>query len=193
MTLTGLYNVLEKLRAGTAPTALEESDRRTFDDGLVLIMQELHDKLDAAVFDAYGWPATLTDDEILTRLVALNKARAKEEQSGQVRWLRPDYQIPRFGSQKEKAELDLLGADISQAEATGPKPNYPNDGLEQVYAVMAVLSRATAPMDANSIALTFKQGRKIAPKITEVLAAGLRYGDLNSTDGGRTYQLRRAA
>ena len=74
-----------------------------------------------------------------------------------------------------------------------PKPNYPTDGLEQVYAVMAVLSRANAPMDANSIALTFKQGRKIASKITAVLAAGLRYGDLNSTDGGRTYQLRRAA
>jgi len=193
LTLTGLYNVLEKLRAGTAPAALEQSDRRTFDDGLVLIIQELHDKLDAAVFDAYGWPVTLTDDEILANLVALNKARAKEEAKGLVRWLRPDYQIPRFGSVKEKAELDLLGADISQTEATGPKPNYPADGLEQVYAVMAVLSRANAPMGANSIALTFKQGRKISDKISAVLEAGLRYGDLNSTDGGRTYQLRRAA
>ena len=28
-----------------------------------------------------------------------------------------------------------------------------------------------------------EQGRKVASKITAVLAAGLRYGDLNSTDG----------
>lgn len=33
-------------------------------------------KLDAAVFGAYGWPADLTDEEILARLLALNLARA---------------------------------------------------------------------------------------------------------------------
>ena len=32
--------------------------------------------LDAAVFDAYGWPHDLSDDEILARLLALNLARA---------------------------------------------------------------------------------------------------------------------
>ena len=38
-----------------------------------------HKKLDAAVSAAYGWPAGLTDDEILTRLLALNLERAAEE------------------------------------------------------------------------------------------------------------------
>ena len=33
-------------------------------------------KLDVAVFAAYGWPADLTDEEILERLLALNLARA---------------------------------------------------------------------------------------------------------------------
>jgi hypothetical protein len=33
-------------------------------------------KLDEAVFAAYGWPATLTDDEILARLLELNLKRA---------------------------------------------------------------------------------------------------------------------
>ncbi|MGA8908478.1 MAG: type IIL restriction-modification enzyme MmeI, partial [Acidobacteriaceae bacterium] len=47
LTLTGLYNVLEKLRAGTDPAALSAPDRRIFDDGLVLILKELHDRLDA--------------------------------------------------------------------------------------------------------------------------------------------------
>ena len=35
-----------------------------------------HQKLDQAVFAAYGWPADLTDDEIIERLLVLNLARA---------------------------------------------------------------------------------------------------------------------
>jgi type II restriction/modification system DNA methylase subunit YeeA len=35
-----------------------------------------HRRLDAAVAAAYGWPADLTDDEVLSRLFALNQARA---------------------------------------------------------------------------------------------------------------------
>jgi type II restriction/modification system DNA methylase subunit YeeA len=38
-----------------------------------------HRKLDEAVFAAYGWEANLSDDEILTRLLALNQQRAAEE------------------------------------------------------------------------------------------------------------------
>jgi hypothetical protein len=33
-------------------------------------------------------------EEILTRLVALNSERAREEAKGQIRWLRPAYQNP---------------------------------------------------------------------------------------------------
>jgi type II restriction/modification system DNA methylase subunit YeeA len=79
LTLTGLYNVLEMLRTGTKPDALDEHERKIFDDGLVLIMKEFHDKIDVAVSEAYGWPVDLSDDEILTRLVALNKQRSEEE------------------------------------------------------------------------------------------------------------------
>ena len=39
-----------------------------------------HKWLDAAVFDAYGWPHDLSDEEILARLLALNLARAKGSQ-----------------------------------------------------------------------------------------------------------------
>jgi hypothetical protein len=35
------------------------------DDGLVLMMKELHDRLDAALGDAYDWPADLTDDDMV--------------------------------------------------------------------------------------------------------------------------------
>jgi hypothetical protein len=39
-------------------------------------LAEAHRKLDEAVFAAYGWPPTLTDSEILERLLALNHERA---------------------------------------------------------------------------------------------------------------------
>jgi type II restriction/modification system DNA methylase subunit YeeA len=39
-------------------------------------LTEAHHKLDEAVFAAYGWPATLTDAELLEHLLALNHQRA---------------------------------------------------------------------------------------------------------------------
>jgi hypothetical protein len=38
-----------------------------------------HRKLDEAVAAAYGWPAELTDEQILERLLALNLERADAE------------------------------------------------------------------------------------------------------------------
>jgi type II restriction/modification system DNA methylase subunit YeeA len=38
-----------------------------------------HRKLDEAVFDAYGWPNDLSDEEILARLLALNRTRAAKK------------------------------------------------------------------------------------------------------------------
>jgi hypothetical protein len=38
-----------------------------------------HKKLDATVAAAYGWPADLSDEQILERLLALNLAHAAEE------------------------------------------------------------------------------------------------------------------
>jgi hypothetical protein len=39
-------------------------------------LDHIHRALDAAVAVAYGWPADLTDDEILARLFVLNQQRA---------------------------------------------------------------------------------------------------------------------
>jgi hypothetical protein len=52
VTLTGLYNVLDKLRRGEALTA---KDKTLHEQGLVSVLQSLHDELDAAVLQAYGW------------------------------------------------------------------------------------------------------------------------------------------
>ena len=52
LTLTGMYNVLEKLRSGEALSAQE---RTIHEHGLVSVLRQLHDEIDAAVLDAYGW------------------------------------------------------------------------------------------------------------------------------------------
>jgi hypothetical protein len=193
LTLTGLYNVLERLKAGATRDDLTDKERRIFDDGLVLILKELHDRLDVAVADAYGWPVDLPEEEVLSRLVALNKERAKEEKRGKVRWLRPDYQIPRFGSEKEKEEQ--MEADLGEAilaAVSGPKPSFPTDERDQTPAVLHQLMEAEGPVDAAAIAASFKQGRKCLPAVQAVLASLFRMGLVSTADGER-FAFRRAA
>jgi hypothetical protein len=194
-TLTGIYNVLEKLRAGTAPNALDTGDRRTFDDGLVLILQEHDDKLDAAVAAAYGWPADLTDNDILARLVALNQQRLKEEAAGQIRWLRAEYQIPRFGTAREKLDLTGGAMHLPQAAlAARPGPGFPVSELEQTGAVISLLMGATEALSPAALAARFRKGPHVLPQIEAVLAALVCVGCLAySPDGGRAFLPRRAA
>lgn len=193
LTLTGLYNVLERLRAGARPDDLDAKECRIFDDGLVLILKELHDRLDVAVAEAYGWPVDLPEEEVLARLVALNKERAKEERRGLVRWLRPDYQIPRFGSEKEKVEQ--LEADLGlPAAASGARPSYPTaDEVAQTALVIDALIDSAGAVDASFIAARFKQGQKVRPAVASVLASLHRMGLISTDDGGRTFVYRRAA
>lgn len=193
LTLTGLYNVLERLRAGADPAELDAKERRIFDDGLVLILKELHDKIDEAVADAYGWPADLPEEEVLARLVALNKERAAEEKRGLVRWLRPDYQIPRFGSEADKArQLEADLGDDTPEPAAGGRLAFPKTDREQTIAVMGMLMQATGPLDAAAIAAGFKPAPKVRAAVTDVLHAMFRMGQVASTDG-KTFALRRAA
>ncbi|RWX76084.1 class I SAM-dependent DNA methyltransferase [Neorhizobium lilium] len=192
LTLTGLYNVLERLKSGVKPADLNEKERRIFDDGLVLILKELHEKLDVAVADAYGWPVDLPEEEVLVNLVVLNRERAREEKRGLVRWLRPDYQIPRFGSDKEKAEQ--LEADFGEAAVakSGPKPGFPTDERDQTPAVLHQLMEAEGPVDAATIASAFRQGRKCLGSVQAVLASLYRMGLVSTADGKR-FAFRRAA
>ena len=98
LTMTELYNLRDKLRSGTALTPADQ-DRAT--QARAGIVNRLHEQLDTAVAAAYGWPADLPTPEMIARLVALNAERAAEEKAGHVRWLRPDYQIPRNGSKPQ--------------------------------------------------------------------------------------------
>lgn len=94
LTITRVYNVLEKRRAGEE---LRDADRAIDEQGRVGQLARLHHELDAAVLAAYGWPAAVTDEALVRRLVALNAERSEEEAEGLVRWLRPDFQAPEAG------------------------------------------------------------------------------------------------
>ncbi len=136
LTITGMYNVLEKLRSGEALTV---KDRVIHEQGLVSILKQLHDDLDAAVFDAYGWPITLTDEEILERLVALNAERAEEERNGLVRWLRPDFQNP--GGKTPEAQSAFSSGETtapSVTPGTAPRP-WPKALPERIASVRDLL------------------------------------------------------
>lgn len=184
LTLTGMYNVLEKLRSGEPLTA---KNKVIHEQGLVSVLKELHDDLDRAVFDAYGWsdladklvgrPGATTplpdkpaeqaaaEEELLTRLVALNAQRAAEEAQGHIRWLRPEYQAPT--ASQSTAELALDADEEVVVAAPKAKQLWPQTMQEQVATVRTAL--ACGPQTLESLAEQFK--RKPVKGVEQVLAA----------------------
>ena len=165
ITLTGMYNVLEKLRANEP---LTEKEQRVHDLGLVSVLRQLHDDLDDAVFAAYGWPATLTDAEILERLVALNAERAKEEASGLIRWLRPEYQNPGGAKSQQTSLVIPTPAPLPRRSSTkaGRLP-WPETLSDRVKGVTKILSKTTEPVTADAVAARFTNARRAA--VAEIL------------------------
>ena len=164
LTLTGIYNVLVKLRTGQP---LDDDDRAVNDKGLVNTLRQLHDQLDAAVADGYGWPADITDGDILARVVALNKERRQEEVWDKVRWLRPDYQTGRTAAPTQ-AKMDV-DTDQGTAEALAEKAAWPKALPEQVQAVRAALARLGPQPTVEAIARRFKGAKR--DRVAEILQA----------------------
>ena len=165
LTLTEMYNVLEKVKSGEELTAEE---RVNYDAGLVGVLRELHDELDAAVFAAYGWPAGLTNEEILGNVVALNEQRRVEEASGVIRWLRPEFQAPNeLAVQAAFAGL----APVEAAAAARRKQPWPVTLTEQVRAIKNALR--TVPLQTSQqIAAGFRPAsRTRVAEILETLTA----------------------
>jgi hypothetical protein len=138
LTITGMYNVLESLRTGTP---LSDKEKEIHQQGLVSILKQLHDELDVAIFEAYGWPVSLTDEELLEKLVALNAERAAEESKGQVRWLRPAFQNPQGQAQATQTSAALTESAEDNATTTTAKVAWPKKMSEQVKEVRALLAK----------------------------------------------------
>lgn len=161
LTMTEMYNVLQRLSAGEP---LTDKERVIHEQGLVSVLKGLHEDLDAAVFAAYGWQSTLDDAEILTRLVELNHARAAEERSGHVRWLRPAFQHPQ-GAVATQAAFDI--GEAAAIETAVTKQPFPSNLAEQARAVRNALIAQPGVVTPAQLAKTFQRAR--ADRIKELL------------------------
>jgi hypothetical protein len=200
VTLTGLYNVLAKLRSGEA---LNAKDKVLHRDGLVSVLQSLHDELDAAVLQAYGWAdlgavpwadaaaREAWTEALLERLVALNTRRAAEEATGLIRWLRPDFQDPArrasaAPSTAQPISLDLpappdpdtapADTEAPAHDATRPAPGatakkpWPSDNKEQLRSVAALLAASPVALSEAQIAGHYTARGPWKKRLPDVLA-----------------------
>jgi hypothetical protein len=195
LTLTGMYNVLEKLRSGEA---LSAKDKVMHEQGLVSVLRTLHDELDAAVLQAYGWAdlglapqdeaaRAAWTDALLHRLVDLNTRRAAEEAQGTVRWLRPEFQNPdvavaasgsatQHGSSTvapmfEQTDMDLSNdtTDSDTDTQAGPTTGTGQDAATKLTMVAQLAWPATLPEQIKAVAQVLSNAA--TPLDTEAIAA----------------------
>ena len=124
-------------------------------------------------------------DEILTKLVALNAERAVEEAKGQVRWLRPEYQLKGKEQAKGKqAKLDV-GEEEAPVAAVALRA-WPDELPAQAAALSAVLGTLAAPADVATIAGHFegKKTKKRLDEVTRLLATLEALGRARGSVGG---------
>ncbi len=203
LTLTDMYNVLGKLRAGEPLTAKEKA---THEQGLVSVLRQLHDELDAAVATAYGWPPALPDDDILARLVALNAERAAEEAAGHIRWLRPTYQAPTNDELRMANDESRIIATDHAARITDHAPRttdhatiredapvyettpaanllpWPARMAEQAQAVRAALAARPGPATAAQVAAAFAAAP--VERVSELLETLVTLGQARGVGAG---------
>jgi hypothetical protein len=183
-----LCNALERYREVSAGIgdALSPAQRDVHEAGLISVLADIHDDIDRAALAAYGWDdlapalvgkiggtvpsvhkseAQLEAEEILlTRLVALNHERAEEEKRGIIRWLRPEYQIPKLGAKAPKGKTEELDLEIIE---TTTKPKWPTDAHDQIRRVRDLLAKSEGLASADGIAAAF-DGRNSAARKTRV-------------------------
>lgn len=143
VTMTGMYNVVEKLRSGEPLTPKERTVHELAACGM---LRDMHDELDALVAEAYGWPWPLSTEEILERLVALHGVRVAEEAQGIVRWLRPEFQAPGAAAAAPAAELALEASTVAVATVSDVAP-WPPQAIEQISALKRLVSTHTLTVD----------------------------------------------
>ncbi|WP_310737068.1 class I SAM-dependent DNA methyltransferase [Rubrivivax sp. A210] len=206
LTLTGVYNVLEKLRK-EAP--LSPKERLIHEQGLVSVLKSLHDDLDAAVLAAYGWTdlqSVLADhrpaaaearaaavETLLERLVALNTRRAAEEAAGTVRWLRPAFQNRAAAQQVmdvTTAQDGAESADAAEAAALAPaavveKRPWPAGLPEQIAAVAGVLAGAGRALTLAELEARFTARGRWRERLPVILATLEAVGRASPREGQR--------
>jgi hypothetical protein len=175
LTLTEMYNVLEELRSGQA---LDATSQIIHDRGLVSVLLAIQNDLDSAVAEAYGWPPDLSTEDILFRLVELNAARAAEERSGLVRWLRPEFQRTVAVQTGLDVDMEEVGVQPARAARLPWPPSLP----ERVRAVRDYLVQAPAPASSETVARSFARARN--PEVVAILDTLVALGQAQRGENG---------
>lgn len=177
LSMTGLYNVMEKVLAGVA---LTEHDRAIRQAGCVDLLLHASQRLDALVLQAYGWPSDLGDEAVISHLVELNRSRAAEEDAGQIRYLRPVYQTVNFPKSR-KSHLTV------QKEATASRPILPSDEIARIITVLEMMRGEGRPLGVQHLqsCLEIPKGAKaVAESLRHTLEILTAAGSIYRTDAG---------
>ena len=169
LTLTDVRNVVElmpKVRAGGH--LLNASEKDVYERGMVSVVEARLQAIDALVAEAYGWPQETTDEEVLYKLVSLNRERVNEEKEGLIRYERPDFQAPSY----RPPAAQMLDLKVIEPRKSIQLLAWPTSLPEQVTAVAGVLATSVGAVQPADIARSFKgkRGSSIVP-ILEALAA----------------------
>jgi len=175
-----MYNVLARLRAGKE---LSKKEQAINEQGLCTVLRKLHDDLDQAVLDAYGWPYPLDDQEVLARLVALNRDRSAEEAQGTVRWLRPNLQNPT--SARQPVQVAMAGAEPESAKLkkAQKKQPWPRTLVERVQAVQATVATLESPSAPKEVARYFRRAK--VSDVSDLLETLHALGQVHKLDDGK--------
>ncbi|MBY5963638.1 class I SAM-dependent DNA methyltransferase [Marinobacter nauticus] len=191
LSLTGIYNVLDKVRSGQH---LKGQEKTIYKHGIVSVLRELYDDLDRAVFEAYGWsdladilvgrPGATTpipdkpadqaeaEEELLMRLVELNKQRAEEESRGIVRWLRPEYQSP----DAVQTEVDIApkaAATKSEAVTSKGKVTFPKAIPDQLRVLREALAKRSHTTESLAEMFKRKPMKSVEEGLQSLVAVGV--------------------
>ena len=219
LTMTALYNVLERMRElenGCDVLPLTAKEKDIHEAGLVSVLKDIHDDIDRAVFEAYGWadliPALVgkpgatmpsphktpvqeeAEEVLLTRLVALNQERAAEERRGTVRWLRPDYQKPKLGHKvKTPEDVEQVEAQLVVPAPADGKPAWPKDEMDRISIVRDMLSRASGPVAPETLGVAFggknsaRRTKGVEKALQTLVAAGVAQQEIDGQDGSSRF------
>lgn len=186
VTMAGMYNVVEKLRSGEPLTPKERVIHEIAACG---VLRDLHDELDQLVAEAYGWLWPMKKEVILERLVALHDERVDDEKRGIVRWLRPDYQNPRFAPAAPVPALQLETASVAPAPVSAEARPWPATAVEQLAALGALV--AQRPVTPDDVVANFTGARRdLVTRHLETLAL---MGEVTTDATGRYHAARKVA
>ena len=150
-------------------------------------LRQIHDDIDRAVAEAYGWPAALSDSAIIDRLVALNLERAREESSGLIRWLRPELQLSNQDDLLLRTKPSKNISAPTGKRRSRAKLLWPRDRPSQVATISSALAASGQPLTPEDLAELYARPQRKA--IEEILAALITLGRVRQSPDKCRYSL----